>query len=201
MNGISVPMAVIDFIPIILFLITAVILQRDLYDRMSKGAFALLAAGSIMVFVGGTYKALWKLLYALNICDFAALNNAMFPMQGPGFMLVFISLLRSNGKKRNAEALAVAPAVYTSNLIFIIMQTVGLAGVQAVLAVKALKMQKKNAALCFLVSFIFMLGMGYLGSRFDSSSKMNWIAQCTNIVSQGALLAGTMILHKAGSGK
>ena len=46
-----------------------------------------------------------------------------------------------------------------------------------------------------------MLGMGYLGSRFDSSSKMNWIAQLTNIVSQGALLLGVIILHKAGLDK
>ena len=35
----------------------------------------------------------------------------------------------------------------------------------------------------------------------DSSSKMNWIAQLTNIVSQGALLLGVLILHKAGLDK
>ena len=62
-------------------------------------------------------------------------------------------------------------------------------------------MKKGNAVICFAVSFIFMLGMGYLGSRFDSSSKMNWIAQLTNIVSQGALLLGVIILHKAGLDK
>ena len=78
MNGISVPMAIVDFIPVLLFFITAVILQRDLYYKMSKGAFALLAAGSIMVLIGGIYKAGWKLLYALEICDFQTINNAMF---------------------------------------------------------------------------------------------------------------------------
>ena len=200
MNGITVPMAIVDFVPVLLFLITAIILQRDLYNKMGKGAFALLAAGSIMVFLGGTFKALWKLLYALEICDFQALNMALFPMQGPGFLLVFLGLLRSNKKRNDATALAAVP-VYTSNLIFIIMQTVGLAGVQAVLAIKAARMKKGNAAICFGISYIFMLGMGYLGSRFDSSSKMNWIAQLTNIVSQGALLTGVIILHKAGLDK
>lgn len=200
MNGISVPMAVIDFIPVVLFFITAVILQRDLYNRMSKGAFALLAAGSIMVFIGGTYKALWKLLYALNVCDFTTLDNAMFPMQGPGFLLVFISLLGSN-RNKGSRLYAAAPAVYASNLIFIIMQVVGLGGTQAMLAIRSVKMKKTNALICFILSFIFMLGMGYLGSKFDDSSKMHWIAQLTNIVSQGTLLAGTMILHKAGLGK
>ncbi|MBR2700919.1 MAG: hypothetical protein IKD99_06720 [Erysipelotrichaceae bacterium] len=198
MNGISVPMAIIDFIPVVLFFITAVVLQRDLYNKMSKGAFALLAAGSIMVFFGGTYKALWKLLYALNVCDFTTLNNALFPMQGPGFLLVFLSLL---GNRNGKKVYAVAPAVYASNLIFIIMQVVGLGGTQAMLAIRSVKMKKTNALICFVLSFIFMLGMGYLGSKFDDSSRMHWIAQVTNIVSQGTLLAGTMILHNAGLGK
>ena len=81
------------------------------------------------------------------------------------------------------------------------MQVIGLGGAQMVLMVKALKLKKKNAAILFIVSFIFMLGMGYLGSKFDSSSKMNWIAQVTNIISEAALLAGVVILNKAGLDK
>lgn len=199
MNGISVPMAIVDFIPVLLFFITAVILQRDLYYKMNKGAFALLAAGSIMVLIGGIYKAGWKILYALEICDFQAINTAFFPMQGPGFLLFFLGLLFSGNKKKDTSALAVVP--YVSNLPFIIMQVIGLGGAQLTLMVKALKLKKKNAAILFVVSFIFMLGMGYLGSKFDSSSKMNWIAQVTNIISEAALLAGVIILHKAGLDK
>ena len=108
-----------------------------------------------------------------------------------------LALGNRNGKK----VYAVAPAVYASNLIFIIMQVVGLGGTQAMLAIRSVKMKKTNALICFVLSFIFMLGMGYLGSKFDDSSRMHWIAQVTNIVSQGTLLAGTMILHNAGLGK
>ena len=111
-------MAIVDFIPVVLFFISAVILQRDLYNKMSKGSFALLAAGSIMVLLAGFYKAAWKALYALGVCDFAALNTSFFPMQAPGFLLVFLGLLSmGNGTKTYAVA---APAVYSSNLIFII---------------------------------------------------------------------------------
>ena len=196
MNGISVPMAVIDFIPVVLFFISAVILQRDLYNKMTKGNYALLAAGSIMVLLGGIYKATWKILYALGICDFASLNASFFPLQAPGFILVFLALLfMGNGVKTYGVA---APAVYSSNLIFIIGQVIGLGGSQLVLMVKALKMKQKNAAICFVVSFVFMLAMGYLGSKFDNSSSMNWIAQVTNIISEAALLVGVMMLHRAG---
>ena len=196
MNNFSVPMAIVDFIPVVLFFISAVILQRDLYNKMSKGSFALLAAGSIMVLLAGFYKAAWKALYALGVCDFAALNTSFFPMQAPGFLLVFLGLLSmGNGTKTYAVA---APAVYSSNLIFIIGQVVGLGGTQLLLRFKAAKMNKKNAIICFIVSFVFMLAMGYLGSKFDNSSSMNWIAQATNIVSQAALLVGVLIMHKGG---
>lgn len=43
MKDFSVPMALVDFIPVILFTVSAVMLQRDLYNKMSKGAFALFA--------------------------------------------------------------------------------------------------------------------------------------------------------------
>ena len=197
MNGISVPMAIVDFIPVVLFFISAVVLQRDLYNKMSKGAFALLAAGSIMVLIGGIYKASWKILYALNICDFVALDTSMFPMQAPGFMLVFLSLL-TMGNKANKALAAAAPAAYTSNLIFIIFQIIGLGGTQAILSAKAARMKKPVAIIFFVLSFIFMLGMGYLGSKFDDSSAMHWTAQLTNIISQGSLLVGVLIMHRAG---
>lgn len=86
MNEITVGMAIMDFIPVLLFFIAAVILQKDLYNKMVKGAFALFATGSIMILVSGLFKALWKILYALNICDYQQLDSSFFPMQGPGFL-------------------------------------------------------------------------------------------------------------------
>ena len=120
MNGITVPMAIVDFIPVVLFFLAAVILERDLYGKMVKGAYALLAAGSIMVFIGGLYKALWKILYALNICNFEALDIAFFPVQAPGFFLVFLALASLNKKDFGSPAaLAVAPVLYKSNIIYL----------------------------------------------------------------------------------
>ena len=199
MNGITVPMAIIDFIPVVLFFFAAIILQRDLYNKLVKGAFALLAAGSIMVFIGGFYKALWKFLYALNICNFEALDIAFFPLQAPGFLLVFLGLTALKKKDFGSPtALAVAPVLYQSNLVFIVMQVVGFGGIQYCMARTALLMKKKLAAVLFILSFIFVLGMGYLGAKFDDSSNMHWLAQVTNIFSEGCFLWGVMILHKAG---
>lgn len=61
MNQFSVPMALVDFIPVILFAVSSIVLQRDLYNKMSKGAFALFAAGTIDIIAAGALKALYKL--------------------------------------------------------------------------------------------------------------------------------------------
>lgn len=202
MNGITIPMAIVDFIPVALFFIAALILLRDLYNKMVKGAYALLATGSIMVLLAGIYKASWKILYALNLCDFEALNAAFFPMQGPGFVLVFLALAgmftKYNKQKKTALNSVAAPVVFASNMPFVVLQVIGCAGTQWCLFAIGRRMKKPLACVMFVVSFVFMLGMGYLSSQFDDSSSMNWLAQCVNIVSQAALLAGVFILHKSG---
>ena len=152
-----------------------------------------------MIFIGGASKATWKILYALNICDYQALDISFFPFQGIGFLLVFLSLTDICSKKFN-KLYSVVP-VFTSNMPFVILQVIGCAGTQFMLMGKSLQMKKKSAFAMYIIAFIFMLAMGYLSAKFDDSSSMHWLAQCTNIISQGTFLAGTFILHKAGLGK
>ncbi|MBQ4343972.1 MAG: hypothetical protein IJC38_08815 [Erysipelotrichaceae bacterium] len=197
MNGITVFMALVDYLPVIFFFLAALLLQNDLYSKLSKTKYTLLAAGSLMVLIGGTLKATWKILYALSICDFQALDVSFFPFQGIGFLLVFLSLTGICTKKFNTKALSIVP-LYLSNMPFIILQVIGCAGAQFMLIAKSLQMKKKSATALYVIAFIFMLGMGYLGAKFDDSSNMHWLAQCTNIISQLSFLAGTWILHKSG---
>lgn len=200
MEGISVFMALVDFIPVLLFFAAAVLLLKDLYNKMVKGAYALLAAGSVMVLVGGIYKALWKILFALAICDYPALDTSLFTFQGPGFLLVFAALagMFTKKNKNNVTLHSAAVPVVVSNMPFIVLQIIGCSGVQGSLIAISVKMKKKVPVVCFILAFIFMMGMGYLGAKFDDSSSMHWLAQCTNIISQGALLLGVWLLHKAG---
>ncbi|MBP5224011.1 MAG: hypothetical protein J6Z38_00290 [Lachnospiraceae bacterium] len=197
----SIPMAIVDYIPVVLFLITAVILQRDLYNKMSKGAFALFCAGTIMVFLAGCYKATWKLLYAANICDFERLNAAFFPMQASGFLLAALGLAAMYffRKKQGETALSAAvPAVFSGTMIFVAMMCLGILGICGTLALIAKKMRKQTAMILFIAAFVAMLGMGYLSSKDFANPAMNWIGEGVNIVAQGLLFAGTYLLHKAG---
>lgn len=200
MNMYSIPMALVDFIPVIFFGAAAFILQKDLYNKMSKGAYALVCAGTIDVFLAGFLKAFYKLLYAANVCDFSALSTLFFPLQAIGFMLAGLGLVclvtRSQGKGRVYSV--AAPVFFSGTMIFVALMVSGLLGIDFSLSLVAKKMQKKNAVVMFVLSFIFCLAMGYLSSKDFSQNSMHWVAEGVNVFGQAFFFTGTMILHKNG---
>lgn len=192
-------MALVDFIPVLFFAIAAVILQRDLYNKMSKGAFALFAAGTINVTCAGALKAIWKLLYALGVCDFEALNAMFFPVQSIGFLLAGIGILAMlTHKQSKSAALAVVPPVFSGTFVFVGLMVAGLGIMDAVLCILAGKLKKLALIAIFVLSFVCSLCMGYLSSQNFAEASMNWIAEGVNVVGQGTLLLGVCLLHKNG---
>ena len=198
MYNFTIPMALMDFVPVIFFGITAVILLRDLYNKMFKGAYALLAAGSVNVFMAGFCKALWKLLYAAGICNFVALEEMFMPVNSLGLLFVGLSFIGMLCWKKKAGMLSVAPPVFASSMPFILMMVVGLGGMCAGLSVIAAKMKKAPVVILFILSFVCAMAMGYMSSQDSTQSWVNWVEQSINTVSQLCLLLGTVSLHKAG---
>ena len=198
MYNFTIPMALMDFVPVIFFGVTAVLLLRDLYNKMFKGAYALLAAGSINVFMAGFCKALWKLLYAANICDFVALEEMFMPVNSTGLLFVGLSLVGMICFKRKGATLSVAPVAFTSSMPFIMMMVLGLGGMCAGLSILSVKMKKGKFMILFLASFVCAMAMGYMSSQDSTLGWVNWAEQSINCVSQGCLMLGTIALHKAG---
>ena len=207
----SVDMALVDYIPVICFAIGAIILLSDLYNKMSKGAFALFSAGVINVTMAGALKATYKLLYALGVCDFTKLDAMFFPVQSIGFLLAGLGVIimiagRKEENKLNSFALpamlvamtAVAPEVYTGTFVFVGLMVAGLGLLDVVLCILAKKLGKPGLIALFAFSFVCCLCMGYLSSKDFAEASMNWIAECVNVVGQGTFLAGAIALHKSG---
>ena len=124
---ISLPMALFDYIPVILYCVSAIILQRGLYYSMSKGAFALFSAGTG---------------------------------------------------------------------IFVTLSILGILGMCVGLSVETKKRKKTSAMIMFIITFVFMLMMGYLSSRDFEQASMNWIAEGVNVVGWSIFLIGSRILTK-----
>lgn len=199
MKEYTVCMALLDFIPVILFAIASVILQRALYPRMSKGAFALFAAGTIDIVCAGLLKALYKLLYAAKVCDFEPLNSLFFPLQSLGFLLAGLGVIAMLTHKQTGTKLnSVAPVASSGTAIFVSAMVIGMALIYIGLSVISVKLKKPILIAVFVVSLVLMMGMGYLSTKDFSEAYMNWVAQGINILAQGLLLYGVIRLNKLG---
>ena len=201
MNDFSISMALVDYIPVALFAAAAVILLRDLYDKMSKGAFALFSAGVIDVTLAGALKATWKLLYAAGACNFESLDHMFFPVQSIGFLLAGIGILAMLACKQSSTALAAAaPPVFSGTFVFVGLMVAGLGIMDAVLCILCVKLKKPYPIAIFALSFLCSLCMGYLSAQDFAQASMNWIAEGVNVAGQGSLLLGVLLAHKAGLG-
>lgn len=190
----TVPMALMDYIPVILFGISAVLLVRDLKNKMSASAFACLELGACVAFLAGFLKATYKLLIATGVGEFPLLNTSFLPLQSSGLLLTGLGIVLMLVLRRKSAALAMAPLT----MGFIVMMVLGLGGMCAGLSVVAVKMKKKLLIPVFILCFFCYMGMGYLASSKDGSAASNWIEQGVNCVGQILLLCGVRSLHKAG---
>ena len=193
----SIPMALVDFLPVLFFGYAAALLQRDLYDKMRKSHFALFAAGTINIFAAGFLKATWKLLYAAGICDFQVLNSMFLPVQSIGFLLagLGIALMLTTRKK---VLLAAAPPVFSGSIVFIMMMVLGLGSICTCLSILAVKMKRKGAMVLFILAFLCSMGMGAMSGQDATQAWVNWTEQGINCVGQGLLMLGVITLDKAG---
>ncbi len=201
----SVPMAIVDYIPVFLFAWGALILGKCLANDMGKMEFAFFSAGSFDVFLAGFLKATWKLLYALGVCDFEKLNAMFFPLQTLGFVFIAIGIcsyvFKTKKKKALYAAAPVVPAVYSGTMLFVVLMILGVFGMDMALCTLAVKLKKPLAFVLTCISFVFILGMGYLSSKDFSQSYMNWAAEGVNTVGQLCFLLSVLMLKKAGLGK
>ncbi len=217
----SAPWAIIlqalyDLIPIALFLVGTIILQRTLYNKMVKGNYALFAAGSIMVFAAGFLKALHKFIIGVSGYSYSILDRQFTSTQSIGFALMFVALIGMftsyNKKYTKVSVSVVAPLILTglmaestalktfdSTLPFIILMIIGAAGSLIMLIIIAARRKDVLSAVLFGLAIGFMVAMGYLSTKADWT--FNWIAISVNIVYQGLFMLGTIRLQKKGFGR
>ena len=187
----TIGMALVDYIPVAFFAIAAVILMGDLRNKMSALNFLVFSLGVSGVAIAGACKATWKLIYAASNVDIAFLNKMFFPTQSVGFLLAGIGILAMLIAKKNR-------AYGVNTFVFIGMMVAGLGILDAGLCVLAAKLKKGGAIAIFVLSFICSLCMGYLSSQDFAEAIWNWITEGINVVGQGTLLLGVVILHKNG---
>ena len=194
MNDFTVIMALVDYVPVVLFALAYAILLKDLVRKERPLAETLIVFGGILIVAAGFLKASYKLLYALKIGDFIWMSKQLLANQAVGMLLMGIGLALlacSPGKKGKVYGLI-------PTMASIGMMVIGTCAIDASLCYMASKLNRKKAMPLFIISFFMYMGMGYLSSKDFTKASMNWIAQGVNIVGQLLFYAGCRILDKAG---
>ena len=213
----SLIMGLVDLLPVILFALAGCIIIKEMFNKLRKPFAVMVCSGVTLSLTAGLFKAIWKILLALNVCDFYPFNIMFMPTQSLGFVLMGVGLLsllfpikKAKEEKVNMivwplliAILAGTPATQVDgNIAFIAMLVIGEAMIATSLSYLAVKNKKWLCLVLFIVSFI---GLMIMGAMKPLSTKMslsvtaaNWIEQSVNIVAQVSLLVGCFLLNKKG---
>ncbi len=199
MNEWNLPLALLDIVPVVLFLFGCIELMKAFYPKMTQAQYSMFSAGSIMVFLSGMMKAVWKLMYVMEICDYAMLSDAFFPVQSTGFVLLALSTIRLAGKKKDKSDYASYSAVpvVAIKMPFIMLTFLGTTIFYGSLSALGVKTKNKMTVVFFISAYAFDMIQVFLASKFDNSSLMNWLAEIVNTLAQVCLWLGAKRLNQA----
>jgi hypothetical protein len=194
----TVPLALDDFVPVVLAGVGAVWLARTTgRDR------ALL--GAVLVLAGGLCKASWKLVLATTGDDVPHVDELLFCLLAPGFALLTAALLadvrptRAAVVSRGADAsigVALVLAVLTRSTVPLLVLTVLASTATGVLAIlSARRSDDSTAALLFAVQLVVAYSLVPLAGTGQSIAHQ-WWEQSLNTLGQGAFALGAWrLLH------
>ena len=162
-------LAIFDMVPVLLFLGSGLIIW-------SMFGEPLFLAGVLAAFIGGTCKAVWKMIIVRNGKDVQLLTKLFHLLMPGGLVLMLLSAVIEGVD----EALNGIPP-----------------GETGVLPGFRTAFTTMPSALLFIAGIAGMCLMGYLGAHMDNSARANMIEEAVNAVSQLMILIGTAAVYFA----
>ena len=209
----SVPLALVDFLPVILSALGLFALARwaGLEGAPYRQAGFL---GAALVITGGTIKALWKLIIASSGVDIPWMASQLFWFMSPGFVfLAWVALAKANGGRSIFGNAWIAPALVaflalgaawlrpavtgrSSGILLAVMSAASLVLTLVVLRAclqAGLKLQAGALAMNIALTFLLVRL-----ARKDQTVLLQWCEETNNVLAQGALFfAATALLAHA----
>lgn len=190
-------LALFDFVPVAFFLIGAIFLVRISMHICGLHCGRLAILGSLLIFLGGFLKAIWKLLFTIGVGDFQLLSESQFPLVAPGFLILLIAVIMMARSDRETRSNKPSPMLLmaTWKIPFLIVMTLTSMGVQGILTYVSFQRNAKLAAIGFIVAFLGLVGMGALASGEQTLARQ-WIEQSVNTVGQLGFMVGSILFHQ-----
>lgn len=186
--------ALFDFVPVTMFLVGAFFLVRIALQMRGSPCGRMAMAGSLLVFLGGFLKAIWKLLYAANLADIRWMSEVQFALVAPGFLALLVTaILMARGRRKVAAPPVMAMAAWKIPLLAVM--TLSSMGAQGILAYLSFRRRVPLAAVGFIVAFLCLVGMGGMASSEQTIAKQ-WIEEGINTLGQLGFMVGAILLQR-----
>lgn len=207
MEQYSIPLALQDFVPVALSSIGLFFLAELIAAGEGKSRWPALL-GAWLVMLGGGTKAAWKLNVALTGANVVWMDNALFILMAPGFILLAYGLWRAQRTLRGspaplspwlmpvaaglaalgaaAIAATLSPATKTWNFILLGATTVANFALSGLAAAQAWRQGQKGVAAMFFVNvalIVILQGLARAGNRAEATQ---WVEQILNTLSNAA---------------
>jgi hypothetical protein len=145
--------------------------------------------------MGGILKASWKLLYTLKIADIQVFNQALFILQAPGFVLMFLSVLQL--LKIQIPRSSEMPMIAFWKIPLLAITTLSSLGSYGILTFLSFQRGKIIAAGCFILSIGIALGMSGMAGGVDQTIGMQWVEEGVNSFGQLMFATGSWVLSRS----
>ncbi len=182
-----------DFVPSLAFLVGSYFLARFVRLQRNPFSFVVVVAGSSLVFLGGAFQALWKLLYTLGVADIRLMSNLQFVLLAPGFLTMLLGVIAVARRERRAwktALLGIAPW----KIPLLATMTLCSLGVQGILTHLAFRRRARLAAAMYILAVLCMFGMAGMAGGEQSIARQ-WVEESINSLGQIAYALGSYLLY------
>jgi len=193
---VTLSLAIYDYLPMLIWGAGSYFLIDAIREDMKGGVFYYaLILSLVLVWIGGFFKATWKLLIAAVDVNLIFLSDIQFPLMGAGFLLLFISLLSFLLQKKDIQKKHFAIGAFKK--LFLPVMVIGSLGSTICLIVLAKRRNALPALIFYSIFLVVSTSMGYIGSRIVATSyKVILIEQTINCSSTLMWALGSFFLWK-----
>lgn len=122
-------LALMDFLPPVAFAMGAFFLVKLARLKKQTVSTRMLTIGGTLIFLGGGIKAISKLLLALQIAEIPLFMEQQFVLLAPGFLLLFLGVLKLARSKAQSPQIAAMAAWKIPFLAVMTISSIGTNGI------------------------------------------------------------------------
>lgn len=212
MTDATLALAVTDFVPVALSAL-ALWRVRGLVAARRPVLRPALTAGVVLVVSAGVGKASGKVVLAVADVDVVLLNQGLFPLLAPGFLLLAVATSRAlagRGARPVALSWAVAGPVWAVALalalgvswdvaktVLIVVASAGNVALFVTLARAAARDGSRAAATLFAASLVVVLALAGMARALEPTVANQWVEQSSNALAQLILVAAVAAWARA----